>query len=548
MGVDAELVKTHVRPRCFMDVAVDNIILGRIVFELFDDFCPLTCENFRALCTGEKGLGKTTGKPLHFQGVIFHRVVKSFMVQCGDFSTGNGTGGESIFGGTFPDENFDLKHDQPFLLSMANRGPDTNGSQFFITTQPTPHLDGIHVVFGRVVSGQPVVMQIEELGVDKNSRPLQDAKVVKCGELILKSKIKQSEKSVSDSETSSGSDDDKKRKRKKKKKEKESRKKTEKKLDRSKDEDDDAEAEGQLHPLVSVSNIDPEEIPAGPPNRFLSRGGPSSMFLMKPQLDNDDRSKKRNNIRGVTKSGRIVKGRGTLRFRTPSRSRSRSYTPPHWRQEQKKMITFNEFEKMEIERKEKEEEIKRREEARKKRHEEKEKHEKGKNGQTPPGSPPKVSEVQNDKVEIDMMANIEDVFQIIRDRNMKNGSDNRDHKKSDQYLSDTMKKSKGENREKFQKMEKKFDRRSRSRSPKRRFDNNYHRDRGQRDRNRYRKDDRYNNRSKQGGQKNRSRDKEHFNKKKKNHRRSSSSSSEDRKNKKKVRNENSFSLSPEVKD
>lgn len=547
MGVDTELVKTHVRPRCFMDVAVDNILLGRIVFELFDDFCPLTCENFRALCTGEKGLGKTTGKPLHYQGVIFHRVVKSFMVQCGDFSTGNGTGGESIFGGTFPDENFDLKHDQPFLLSMANRGPDTNGSQFFITTQPTPHLDGIHVVFGRVVSGQPVVMQIEELGVDKNSRPLQDAKVVKCGELILKSKIKQeTEKSASDSETSSGSDDDKKRKRKKKKKEKESKRKTEKKSDRLKEENADADEEGQLHPLVSVSNIDPEEIPAGPPNRFLSRGGPSSMFLMKPQKDNDDRPKRRNRIRGVTKSGRIVKGRGTLRFRTPSRSRSRSYTPPHWRQEQKKMITFNEFEKMEIERKEKEEEIKRREEARKKRHEEKEKREKSKNGETPPGSPPKGSDKQNDKIEIDMMAKIEDVFQIIRDRNIKNSSNNYDHKKVDQR--DVKKKSKGEIRDKFQKMEKKFDRRSRSRSPKRRFDDNFRRDRVQRDGNRYRKDDRYNNKSSQGGQRNRSRDREHFDKKKKHHRRSSSSSSEDRKNKKKIRNENSFSLSPEVKD
>ncbi|KAE9537203.1 hypothetical protein AGLY_006226 [Aphis glycines] len=547
MGVDTELVKTHVRPRCFMDVAVDNILLGRIVFELFDDFCPLTCENFRALCTGEKGLGKTTGKPLHYQGVIFHRVVKSFMVQCGDFSTGNGTGGESIFGGTFPDENFDLKHDQPFLLSMANRGPDTNGSQFFITTQPTPHLDGIHVVFGRVVSGQPVVMQIEELGVDKNSRPLQDAKVVKCGELILKSKIKQeTEKSASDSETSSGSDDDKKRKRKKKKKEKESKRKTEKKSDHLKEENADADEEGQLHPLVSVSNIDPEEIPAGPPNRFLSRGGPSSMFLMKPQKDNDDRPKRRNRIRGVTKSGRIVKGRGTLRFRTPSRSRSRSYTPPHWRQEQKKMITFNEFEKMEIKRKEKEEEIKRREEARKKRHEEKEKREKSKNGETPPGSPPKGSDKQNDKIEIDMMAKIEDVFQIIRDRNIKNGSDNYDHKKADQR--DVKKKSKGENRNKFKKMEKKFDRRSRSRSPKRRFDDNFRRDRVQRDGNRYRKDDRYNNKSTQGGQRNRSRDREHFDKKKKHHRRSSSSSSQDRKNKKKIRNENSFSLSPEVKD
>lgn len=111
-------------------------------------------------------------------------------------------------------------------------------------------------------------------------------------------------------------------------------------------EDNTEESDGQLHPLVSVSNIDPEEIPTGPPNRFLSRGGPSPMFLMKPQIDidTDDKSKKRNNIRGVTKSGRIVKGRGTLRFRTPSRSRSRSYTPPHWRQEQNKMISFNEFE------------------------------------------------------------------------------------------------------------------------------------------------------------------------------------------------------------
>lgn len=115
-------------------------------------------------------------------------------------------------------------------------------------------------------------------------------------------------------------------------------------MDDIKVEENCTESEGQLHPLVSVSNIDPEEIPAGPPNRFLSRGGPSSMFLMKPQSDTENKYKKRNRIRGVTKSGRIVKGRGTLRFRTPSRSRSRSYTPPHWRQEQNKMISFNEFE------------------------------------------------------------------------------------------------------------------------------------------------------------------------------------------------------------
>jgi len=147
-----------------------------------------------------------------------------------------------------------------------------------------------------------------------------------------------------------------------------------------------------------------------------------------------------------------------------------------------------------------------------------------------------------------MMAKIEDVFQIIRDRNMKNGSDNHDNKKADQRLSDIKKKSKGENREKFQKMEKKFERRSRSRSPKRRFNDKFRRDRVQRDGNRYHKDNRYDNKYIQGGQRNRSRDREHFDKKKKNHRRSSSSSSDDHKNKKKIKNENSFSLSPEVKD
>nr|CAD7413998.1 unnamed protein product [Timema poppensis] len=120
------------RPRCFFDIEVGGLPMGRVVFELFSDVCPITCENFRALCTGEKGVGKVTGKPLHYKGIIFHRVVKDFMVQGGDFSVGNGTGGESIYGGTFADENFEMKHESSFLLSMANRGKDTNGSQFFM--------------------------------------------------------------------------------------------------------------------------------------------------------------------------------------------------------------------------------------------------------------------------------------------------------------------------------------------------------------------------------------------------------------------------------
>jgi len=180
--------KGTVKPRVFMDIEIGEVSAGRVVFELFSDVCPKTCENFRCLCTGEKGKGKTTGKPLHYQGIIFHRVIEGFMLQSGDFSKGNGTGGESIYGGTFADECFDLKHDKPYLLSMANRGENTNGSQFFITTALTPHLDGKHVVFGQVIDGEKVVRTIESLEVDGNNKPHDECKVVHCGELVLATK------------------------------------------------------------------------------------------------------------------------------------------------------------------------------------------------------------------------------------------------------------------------------------------------------------------------------------------------------------------------
>ncbi|VVT51672.1 uncharacterized protein SAPINGB_P003174 [Magnusiomyces paraingens] len=172
------------RPRVFFDITIGGEIKGKVIFELFNDIVPKTAENFRALCTGEKGVGKL-GKPLFFKGSTFHRVIKGFMIQGGDFTAGNGTGGESIYGEKFEDENLDtstLKHDRPFLLSMANAGPNTNGSQFFVTTVPTQHLDGKHVIFGQVLSGKSVIRAVEKTKTGPNDRPEEDVVIANCGE------------------------------------------------------------------------------------------------------------------------------------------------------------------------------------------------------------------------------------------------------------------------------------------------------------------------------------------------------------------------------
>eukprot|EP00906_Rhabdomonas_costata_P030964 RCo043767 len=174
-------------PICFMELTIAKRPVGRITLELFADVCPKTAENFRCLCTGEKGTGKA-GKKLCYESSSFHRVIPGFIVQGGDITRNNGTGGESIFGDKFPDENFTLRHTGPGILSMANAGANTNNSQFFITLAATPHLDRKHVVFGRIMRGFEVMKELAKVPTDKDDFPQQPIVISKCGQ-VNKTKV-----------------------------------------------------------------------------------------------------------------------------------------------------------------------------------------------------------------------------------------------------------------------------------------------------------------------------------------------------------------------
>ncbi|XP_019414184.1 PREDICTED: peptidyl-prolyl cis-trans isomerase CYP21-1-like [Lupinus angustifolius] len=168
--------------RVFLDVDIDKQHLGRIVIGLYGQVVPKTVENFRALCTGEKGKS-ASGLKLHYKGTPLHRIISGFVIQGGDVVHHDGKGSESIYGGTFPDENFKIKHSHAGVVSMANSGPDSNGSQFFITTVKAYWLDGDHVVFGKVVQGMDIVFAIEGGAGTYSGKPRKKVVIVDSGEI-----------------------------------------------------------------------------------------------------------------------------------------------------------------------------------------------------------------------------------------------------------------------------------------------------------------------------------------------------------------------------
>jgi cyclophilin family peptidyl-prolyl cis-trans isomerase len=334
----------------YFTISIGGTVMGDVTFRLYDEIAPKTCKNFRSLCTGEMGLGKTTGKPLTYEKSIFHRIIPDFMIQGGDFSARNGTGGESIYGGKFNDEPFTAKHTKPGLLSMANAGPNTNGSQFFITLASTPHLNGKHVVFGEVVDGMQIIRMAEKVDTS-NDRPVSTQQVVieECG--VVKPKPAQETSTYADATDDRGakrSKEDKKaskkaakaeRKAEKKaakkaakaerkamKKSKKSSKKKRKKAKYSSDSGSDSDSDSDSgHDSDNSDNrssrktkkkksyVDDDSLHERPDGGTPS--SPRDMSEKEPKGDGERGKEKAKDPGYVGKDGVLYKGRGNMRYR-----------------------------------------------------------------------------------------------------------------------------------------------------------------------------------------------------------------------------------------
>ncbi len=305
-------------PKVFFEMMIDGEAAGRIEMVLRADVVPKTAENFRALCTGEKGVG-TLGKKLSYKGTSFHRIIPGFMCQGGDFTKHNGTGGESIYGGKFPDENFELDHTGVGVLSMANAGPNTNGSQFFLCTAKTDWLDGKHVVFGKVTKGLDLVKRMEATGT-KSGTPTAQVKVIDCGEIKERDDGSGSGSgSGSDSDSSSSGESRKERKRRKKEK-----KKAKKAAKKAKKAAKKAKKHGRSEPEVS-DEAAPESAPAGKASADDGNGGNGSTA---PKANGTDSTAASEPVEEEVKKPKVEvvggvrrKGRGSFRFATSSEKR-----------------------------------------------------------------------------------------------------------------------------------------------------------------------------------------------------------------------------------
>jgi peptidyl-prolyl isomerase G (cyclophilin G) len=254
----------------YFDITIGGTPTGRMVFRLYDSVAPRTTQNFKSLCVGDQGIGRTTGKKLSYENTIFHRVIPGFMCQGGDFSRKDGTGGESIYGGKFADELFRVKHTKPGLLPMANAGPNTNGSQFFITFASTPHLDGKHIVFGELLEGMDVLRKIEKVETGDKDRPTfgQEVVIEACGALGEKQEPPKesasAKRALEQYEEDLGLPDKRHKKEKKDKKEKKSKKskktkKSKAKKSKKRRHDSSSSSSDSSSDDSSVSNRRPEQ-------------------------------------------------------------------------------------------------------------------------------------------------------------------------------------------------------------------------------------------------------------------------------------------------